>query len=549
MNILLIFPPQAQPFLPHLALPSLKAFAESNSSHEISIIDANLISYEYFLSREFSGDRGEEFHRNIESALEILRCGEESYDPPRYYNALAIVQEGLKEVSRRYPGSSLDLKDFRLPYSASSSDQILKATRDYGQNPYLEFYERKILPLLSIEKPQLIGISIAWPTQLIPGFSLARVIKSHVPGIHLTIGGSMITHLQKTLAHKRKFFALCNSFLVGEGEIALLFLIEAIARGSATTKAPGLIFPEGRKNMAMNPPEIPTMLSSLPSPDFSGLPLERYFSPLPYLPLAASRGCYWNKCAFCSHSFSLSRYRPRHAGLVAEDMKKLHKSTGARHFYFVDDAVPPALLRALPSLLAGGAEKFHWGGEVRFDRALLSTDFSAARSAGCHFLLYGLESCCQRVLDSMNKGIDISIIRSILRKSHDAGIINWVFFFLGFPGESREEALGTLEFIMENREIIDMIAPGRFVLSRNSEIHGNQTRFGILKCEEPSMEFDLMTTFQYILKEGITSEEAMGILNSYRIRPEFQKFLRTFVAEVHLMFLRKSHFSEAQFFA
>jgi anaerobic magnesium-protoporphyrin IX monomethyl ester cyclase len=549
MKILLIFPPQAQPFLPHLALPSLKAFIDSNSSHEIALMDVNLLSYEYFLSQEFLSEQGKDFHENLESALSLLRCGEDYYDPPRYYNTIAIVQDCLREVSRRYPGSHLDLKDFRLEYSPSSSEQILKAAKDYGKNPYLEFFEKKILPLITAEKPEIIGISLAWPSQLIPGFSLARVIRNSRPDIHITFGGSMVTHLQNVLAHKRKFFGLCNSFLAGEGEMAFLYLLDALSQGGDYEKTPGLIYPESKKSIAMNPAESPENLAALPTPDFSGLPLTRYFSPLPYLPLSTSRGCYWNRCAFCSHAFSFSKYRPRPAMMVAEDIRKLHQCTGARHFYFVDDAVPPAILRRLPPLLAASSQDIHWAGEARFDKALLTTDFAAAHRAGCHFLLFGLESCCQRVLDSMKKGIDSSLVKDILTKSHDAGIINWVFFFLGFPGEKREEALLTMEYMLENRKIIDMIAPGRFILSRNSEIYESPSHFGILKSEEPSMEYDLLTTFQYLLKEGITPEEANEILNHYRVRPEFYKFLRTFVAEVHLMFLRKSHFSELQFFA
>ena len=36
------------------------------------------------------------------------------------------------------------------------------------------------------------------------------------------------------------------------------------------------------------------------SPDFDGLPLERYLAPELVLPLATSHGCYHGKCAFCN---------------------------------------------------------------------------------------------------------------------------------------------------------------------------------------------------------------------------------------------------------
>jgi radical SAM superfamily enzyme YgiQ (UPF0313 family) len=305
---------------------------------------------------------------------------------------------------------------------------------------------------------------------------------------------------------------------------------------------PGLIYPEGKKNVASNPHEYVKNLNDLPVPDFEGFELEKYLSPLPYLPLAASRGCYWNRCTFCSHAFSTCSFRQRQAERVFEDMTVLNEKTGACHFYFVDDAVPPRTLKSLSRIIKETGKRYRWGGEARFDRFFLRSDFSSFHEGGCRFLLYGLESCCQEILNAMNKGYDQKWVPTILERSHAAGIINWVFLFLGFPGESKEQAEMTMSFILENRHHIDMIAPGRFILTRHSPIYRNPGRYGILRVEEPSMEYDMITTFQFSQQGGIGSAEALEVLNRCRAKPEVHKFLRTFVTEVHLMFLGQSHF-------
>ncbi len=540
MKVLLIFPPQAQPFLPHLGLPSLKAFIQSHSSIEVELIDANIESYEYFLSPAFLGEKAESLSGNIEKARHFLTSGPDSFDEEQYYKSIEVLQKALEEAGVRYPGSTLDLKDFRMQYSTSSSEQIIRASKDYGQNPYLEFYEKRLIPRIIEASPALVGISISWFSQLIPGFTLARLIRNAKTDLHVTIGGSMMTHLKDVLIYKRKLFPLVSSFIVYEGETALLELATAIRDGKGLEGVPGLIYPHGKKDVRINTPSLLPDLDELPTPDFEGLPMGRYLSPVPYLPLSASRGCYWNKCAFCSHHYSLSHFRSRRAESVLHDMKKLNERYGASHFYFVDDAIPPAIVTGLPEVIKKDHCQYFWGGELRFEKAFRDTDFSLVHQGGCRFLLFGLESSCQRMLDLMNKGIDSSMITEILKRSHQAGIINWVFLFLGFPGETEEEARMTMESIIRDRDHIDMIAPGRFVLTRNSEVYTNPSKFGITRVEKPDMDSDFKTTYAFLAEKGISPDEAQNILNEARIKPEIHKFLKLFVAEVHLMFLGKS---------
>jgi radical SAM superfamily enzyme YgiQ (UPF0313 family) len=540
MKVLLIFPPQAQPFLPHLALPSLKAFVEAHSSVEVELLDANLESYQYFLSRSFLGESPGQSLDSIDEAWHYLSSGSGSLDEELYYPAIETLQNGLKEVAARYPGSSLDLKDFSMNYSTSSSEQIMRASKDYSQNPYLEFYEKRLIPEILEKSPDLVGISISWFSQLIPGFTLARLIRSARPDLHVTMGGSMITHLKDVLIYKRKLFPMVSSFAVYEGETALLELAVSLRDGKGIGSVPGIIYPQGKKDVRMNEPSLLPHLDELPTPDFEGLPLGSYLSPATYLPIAASRGCYWNRCAFCSHHYSLSHFRPRRAESVLSDMKKLHERFGASHFYFVDDALPPAVVMELPAALERDRCRFYWGGELRFDKAFQSADFNRIHQGGCRFLLFGMESACQRVLDIMNKGIESPMITDILKRSHEAGIINWVFLFLGFPGETAEEARMTMDLVIRDREYIDMIAPGRFVLTRNSRVFAEPAGFGITRVEKPDMDSDFKTSYAFLADKGITPDEAQGILNEARIKPEIYKFLKLFVTEVHLMFLGKS---------
>ena len=52
MRILLVFPPQGHFTQPYLALPSLRAYLESQGFDDVHVMDANIEAYEYFLQRE-----------------------------------------------------------------------------------------------------------------------------------------------------------------------------------------------------------------------------------------------------------------------------------------------------------------------------------------------------------------------------------------------------------------------------------------------------------------------------------------------------------------
>ncbi|MDQ7823072.1 MAG: radical SAM protein [Candidatus Eremiobacteraeota bacterium] len=540
MKVLLLFPPQAQPFLPHLALPSLSAYLRAGSTHEVSLMDLNLSSYEYFLSPEFLSNKPDAVFSLISEALGHLRSGEEYLREDKYYWSTTLLTNMLREIGMRHEGTSLDLKDFRMEYRTSSSEQVLRATRDYQKNPYIEFFEKEALPAILEEKPELIGISVSWPSQIIPAFTLGRLLVARLPAVHVTMGGSMITHLGAMLAYKRKLFSCCHSFIVYEGEVPLLALADAVAQKKSLHTVPGIIFPEGKKHMGTVAPPAPLPVNDLPTPDFQGLPLGRYFSPKIYLPLSASRGCYWNRCAFCNHSMSLSSFRMKKAARLIKEMESMAAATGASHFYFVDDAVPPAIISGLAELLPSAPPRFHWGGEVRFDKSLERLDFEKAAGAGCRFLLYGMESSCQRVLDLMRKGYDHRLAAKILSRAHRAGILNWIFLFLGFPGEKPEEAAATLEFIAEHNDLIDMIAPGKFILTDNTDVYRNPSLYGIEKVEERTMDYDLLTTFRYLATGSISADTATAMIENTRRRNAFSKFLKPFVTESHLMFLKKA---------
>lgn len=535
MKIMLIFPPQGQPFLPHPATAILTAVLKRDG-HDVIQRDYNIEAYESFLCPDSLAAAGISPITAAQSqkARQRIRQAGEFLEPDAYWQDILTIENCLGAVSGRRWG----LKHLRMPpYRENFSSDIILAARDEERNFLIPFLREKAEEIARIA-PGMLGISISWPSQLIPAFTLARLVKERMPSIHVCMGGSLVSRLSGQMAGCPGLFPFADTFVPFEGEAPLLALCQGLQTGSLQ-EVPGIICRE-RENIRQNPPPPPTPLASLPLPCYDGLPLSLYYSPGPYLPISASRGCYWGRCTFCTHHGPGTPFRQRSPEAIAEEMETMEQAHGCKNFYFVDDCLPPALAGKLAERLAGRG--FRWGGEIRLERGLDAPYFRTLHRGGCRLLLFGLESACLRILELMNKGINPGEAAGIIKAADGEGIITWVFFFLGFPGERRHEARLTLKYLIENRDHIDVIAGGTFTLTRGSTVERQPERFALGGIGKEGMG-DLQLSFPFTTREGLQAPEAARLTEEFKRKDEARKFLLPFVAEPHVLFFRKSHFA------
>ena len=119
------------------------------------------------------------------------------------------------------------------------------------------------------------------------------------------------------------------------------------------------------------------------TPTYDGLPLDRYVSLFEMLnpmhrlwadgrwnKLTVARGCYWKQCTFCDVSLDyIARYEPASADVTVDRIEALVRETGETGFHFVDEAAPPAMLRALAQRLIERQVAITWWGNIRFEKS------------------------------------------------------------------------------------------------------------------------------------------------------------------------------------
>jgi radical SAM superfamily enzyme YgiQ (UPF0313 family) len=165
-------------------------------------------------------------------------------------------------------------------------------------------------------------------------------------------------------------------------------------------------------------------------------------------------GCFWSRCSFCPETAEDTPYCPVPPERALADIAVLTAKTRPALLHLLDNAVSPALLRAL----AGRSPGVTWYGFARISRELADIDHCMQlKRSGCVMLKLGLESGDQGVLDTMQKGIDLELSSQVLRTLKQAGIAAYVYLLFGTPAETIAEARKTLDFTVRHADAVSFL--------------------------------------------------------------------------------------------
>lgn len=484
----------------------------------------------------------------IENAKSVFRSKQQFYDVNALAGARNIVEQAQTIIATGCFPTGQDLIwpiNIRLQRSL---EDIKRLTQNRVANPFVELYESHLLPYIVEQAPDIIGISIAGDSQLIPALTLSRLIKSSQKNVHVVVGGYVITLLSDVLMKHEEFFTLFfDSAVLYEGERPLLKLVETLSQGRPLNDVPNLMYLDQGKVCA-NEVLPPEHINSLPTPCFDGLPLDSYFSPEPVLPILSSRGCYWGKCAFCSHNESYRwHYQCRDASQVVDDMQELSRKHGVVHFAFSDEAIAPSSISKLSDELIERGMDVRCSTNVRLERQFTPELCNKVFKAGFKVFYLGLESGCNRVLSHMEKGTTKEIAAEVCRNVYNAGIWNHLFVFFGFPTETWEETQETIDFLLSNKNIIHSFNIASFIPHKGSAVAKFPERYGISDLEAGA-DTDFNLTYTYAVSSGLTFGEALELSNVYRERiASVYQNKEVFKLNYEDMLLYLSHFEKSDF--
>lgn len=555
---LLIYPPAADITQPHPAIPYLAGYLRAKGENVI-IKDANLESYNYILNTEYLQEcfckvekRFKELdnksYLNLEEQKEYTMCvnslgikseviqgiddvknafrsRDKFFDYTRYKKCVEFLEYALYLVSTAHPPTEIKPGEYITPHFLDSEKDIIAQTEE-NVNPFIAYYENCLVPFIRNEKPDLIGISVVYMTQLLQTFALANLIKKNFPGIHITIGGASACRLflyMPEVMHST-LFKYIDSVALYEGETTLYRLISHLKGSESGNPFPhqNIVYYDRQKDVVKFPQEEPFYenLDEIPPPDYDGYPLDQYFSPALVLPYAPTRGCYWNKCTFCHYGSTKSgtaRYREAFVDKVISDLQHLSKKYATNHFTFTVDVLSPKMTMDIAQGIISRKLDFYWNSDLRAENYFTPEQCRKLKEGGCVSVAIGIEAANQRILDLMDKGIRIGLAEECIRNFSNAGIATQVMTFLSFPSETYSESMETIEFIRNNKKYISLFTMGDFELLPGSTVCKNPGTFGIKVVQASESEgnaFGLMFPFEEINKSK-TKDDMQKIESEY----------------------------------
>lgn len=560
MKILLISPPLFNPREPYLAVPSLKAFLEQNG-HEVLQKDINIEFYNTVLSSAYltgcyklivnkfnelnkkevlSGNDKKLRHllkKYISFATGIIKKVDRAKQFLKINNSeqwsinslilnlkqlwsLMILRSGLNMAGLCYYPTTLSFITLEMQYSISSSSDILKAVEDREENLFIDYFEQYSLPEILAENPKLVGISINDFSQIIPGLTLAKLIKDK--GVYVVIGGVIFT---KELKIKEDFFCLCDSFVQSDGEVALLELVKQLEDNIGNLSGvPNLVWRDKlNKKIIFNSVSHIRNLDILPAPNFDGIKLGSYFnifSEGPRLPLSISTGCYWNKCGFCDLSYR-KEYKHKSVPLILKDIRTIINKYQIKSFFFTGEALHPKLLKDFASAIIENKLNITWEGYARFEDEFTDDLCKILAASGCKRLWMGLESGSQRILDLTGKGTKLSTVEAVLKNLFMAKISVGIFALVGFPTETKNDAQRTIEFILKQKNNLDTVG---FYLRFNNIAYNIHSSFFTCPIDykiinvsilDESDDLESRNKYAMITADGLTYNEAKDAVTEW----------------------------------
>ena len=366
---------------------------------------------------------------------------------------------------------------------------------------------------LNFDNCNLVGISVPFPGNFCMALKTAQILKEINPALKIVLGGGFINTGFRNIKEK-KIFDYADFIVLDDGELPLMRLADFLEGKCDKSSLVRTFYIENDKicysgNDSQN-------YEKQFIPDYTDLPLDSYFtlrestnpmhslwSQRIYLKLRMAHGCYHHGCTFCDTALNyIADYKAEDGVFLADAVEKIIKQTGIHSFHFVDEAMPPAVIKTFCLEIIKRSLDIIWWGNIRFDKAFDSDLPQLMARAGCIAVTGGMESGSNRILALMNKMTTVENIIRVSQKFAKANILVHGYLIYGFPGEKPEEIAETLEVVrqMFQEKILHSVFFHRFSLTIHSEIFQNPDKYCVTEIHRNT---EKLTDYDIYCKESI----------------------------------------------
>ena len=383
----------------------------------------------------------------------------------------------------------------RLGRSANSFNELYTALQQkltYIDTIFLSILKDRIENV----KPSMFLISVPFPGNLYAAFRAAQWVKENHPHIKISMGGGFPNTELRSLSDIR-VFDFFDFITLDDGEVPIEELINASTSENSEKKYKRTFLLENGKVVYKNNSTKPDYKQAqVGTPDYSDLLLDQYISVIEIVnpmhrmwsdgrwnKLTMAHGCYWGKCTFCDISLDYIKiYEPVAASLLCDRMEEMIKQTGQNGFHYVDEAAPPALMRALALEILRRNLAVTWWTNIRFEKSFTKDLCLLLKASGCIAVSGGLEVASDRLLKLIDKGVTVEQVAKVTSNFTEAGVMVHAYLMYGYPTQTIQETIDSLEMVRQLFEI-GVLQSGfwhQFAMTAHSPVGMHPEKFGVI---------------------------------------------------------------------
>ncbi len=402
------------------------------------------------------------------------------------------------------------------------------------------------------EKPNYIAIYVNLMTKL-NVLEIIRFIKSteSINNAKIILGGPEIRYnATDLLEHGADFL------VIGEGEATTLELINKLDmhNGSDYININGIGFKDSSGKITFNAErKLISDIDTLPIPNRNGINISKYqeawkkHHKLNAISVSTMRGCPYT-CRWCSRAVYGLTYRRRSPQKVVEELLQIKEKFNPDTIWFVDDVftISHKWLSGFNEELIKNNLKIKYECITRADR--MNKDvIKTMKETGCFRVWIGAESGSQRIIDAMDRRVEVEQVREMIQLSRKFGIEAGTFIMLGYPGETEQDIEETINHLKKSNPDYFTITVAYPIKGTEffEEIEANQ--LNAFEWEKQSdRDRDFVRTYprryyDYAVRRVFNEVKFHQKKNNGSIGSEVIKLkLKSYIAKAGMMWIRKS---------
>ena len=288
----------------------------------------------------------------------------------------------------------------------------------------------------------------------------------------------------------------CDIIGLGEGEISIVKLFDALDNKEPLEGVPGIAWIDGsgKFQSTPRPPQVED-LDALPWYPYELFPMEYYrlrrqanMSATDFhQPMMSARGCSF-RCTFCYRMDA--GYRKRDPEAMLDEIEFLYKDYGINYISFQDDLLMSSVQHTEEVCRAFQKRKlpivWNCNGRLNYcSKELLQL----MKDSGCVFINYGIESMDQKVLNTMKKGLRPEMIVNGIEWTLEVGISPGLNFIFGYPDDNMDTIKKSVNFLLKYDDFAQKRTIRPVTAYPGSPIYYDAINQGLLDKDNPAEDF------------------------------------------------------------